>query len=120
MMWLQVNVPERLLVLSERAANMADLLRTVKRGDVVEGTVQKLTDYGAFVSINAADGTQHGTDVRPVQLSQTKSRLRPTVQPRGRSMPCLSHHGGMASLATSHPVFLVGIWLPGKMHRLSL
>lgn len=59
---IQVNVPERLLVLSERAANMADLLRTVKRGDVVEGTVQKLTDYGAFVSITAADGTQHGTD----------------------------------------------------------
>ena len=66
---MQVNVPERLLVLSERAANMADLLRIVKRGDVVEGTVQKLTDYGAFVSINAADGTQHGTDVRPAQLS---------------------------------------------------
>lgn len=62
-------MPERLLVLSERAANMADLLRTVKRGDVVEGTVQKLTDYGAFVSITAADGTQHGTDVRPVQFA---------------------------------------------------
>ena len=64
----QVNVPERLLVLSERAAYMADLSRTLKRGDVVQGTVQKLTDYGAFVSITAADGNQHGTDVRLVQL----------------------------------------------------
>jgi ribosomal protein S1 len=64
---VQVNVPERLLVLSERAAYMADLSKTLKRGDVVEGTVQKLTDYGAFVSITAADGNQHGTDVRLVR-----------------------------------------------------
>ena len=111
-------MPERLLVLSERAANMADLLRTVKRGDVVEGTVQKLTDYGAFVSINAADGTQHGTDVRPAQLSEGMSRPSPTVQPWGRNMRCLSQHGGMSSLAASHPVCLVGIWLPGWTHRL--
>ena len=83
---MQVNVPERLLVLSERAANMADLLRTVKRGDVVEGTVQKLTDYGAFVSINAADGTQHGTDVRPAQLSEIVYRSRPAMPPAGHNM----------------------------------
>lgn len=69
---VQVNVPERLMVLSERAAYMADLSRTLKKGDVVEGTVQKLTDYGAFVSITAADGTQHGTDVRLQQLRMLK------------------------------------------------
>lgn len=77
-------MPERLLVLSERAAYMADLSRMLKHGDVVEGTVRKLTDYGAFVSIRAADGSQHGTDVtfavpatqQPLSKSQCNYSMR--------------------------------------------
>lgn len=68
---LQVNIPERLLVLSERAAYMADLSKTLKQGDVVDGIVRNLTDYGAFVSIRASDGSLHGTDVSTAACSYT-------------------------------------------------
>ncbi len=55
-------------MLSERAAYLADLSKTLKKGDVVDGVVRKLTDFGAFVSIKGADGEMHGTDVRRMLL----------------------------------------------------
>ena len=61
---LQVNVPERKLILSERAAMLGDLLASLSPGDVVEGVVTRLTDFGAFVSLVGADGKMHGTEVR--------------------------------------------------------
>ncbi|GGH79044.1 small subunit ribosomal protein S1 [Pullulanibacillus pueri] len=54
------------LILSHRAvleekANEAkqNTLTSLKEGDVVEGTVQRLTDFGAFVDIGGVDGLVH-------------------------------------------------------------
>ena len=60
----QVNVPERKIILSERAAMLGDLLEALSAGDVVEGVVTRLTDFGAFVSLLGTDGKMHGTEVR--------------------------------------------------------
>lgn len=61
---VQVNVPGRQLILSERAAYMSDFVQTLKKGDVVEGVISKLTDFGAFLSMKGADGALHGSEVR--------------------------------------------------------
>ncbi len=61
---MQVNVPGRQLILSERAAYMSDFVQTLKKGDVVEGVISKLADFGAFVSMKGADGALHGSEVR--------------------------------------------------------
>lgn len=104
-------MPERLLVLSERAAYMADLSRTLKAGDIVEGTVQKLTDYGAFVSIRAADGSQHGTDVRldiPISLAFVTWFPLNLRQARCVDVPETARHHALAAgrcgAASSHCV----------------
>ena len=64
----QVNVPERKLILSERAAMLGELLQALRPGDVVEGVVTRLTDFGAFVSLAGSDGRMHGTEVRSLLL----------------------------------------------------
>ncbi|MDT8860030.1 30S ribosomal protein S1 [Alkalihalobacillus sp. MEB130] len=54
------------LILSQRAVldqeveeNKRNVLQTLKAGDVVEGKVQRLTDFGAFVDIGGVDGLVH-------------------------------------------------------------
>jgi len=43
---------------------MSDFVQTLKKGDVVEGVISKLADFGAFVSMKGADGALHGSEVR--------------------------------------------------------
>ena len=63
-MLLQVNVPERKLVLSEQAASIQEAAERLKVGQVVEGEVTRLVDYGAFVSIiDPESGEMQGANV---------------------------------------------------------
>ncbi|BAB05355.1 30S ribosomal protein S1 [Halalkalibacterium halodurans] len=54
------------LILSQRAvldeeveAKKKEVLASLQPGDVVEGTVQRLTDFGAFVDVGGVDGLVH-------------------------------------------------------------
>ena len=60
---LQVNIPERDLILSEQATMVEALAGSLNNGDVVEGVVTRLMDYGAFVSLRSPDGGMHGAVV---------------------------------------------------------
>ena len=57
-------MPERKLILSERAAMLSELIKLLKPGDEVEGVVTRTTDYGAFVSLVGSDGRMHGAEAR--------------------------------------------------------
>jgi hypothetical protein len=61
----QVNKPEGKLVLSERAAMTSQLAKQLKPGDIVDGIVTRLRDFGAFVSLRSPDGCMHGVEVPP-------------------------------------------------------
>ena len=39
------------------------IISKIKEGDIVEGTVKNLTDWGAFVDINGVDALLHITDI---------------------------------------------------------
>jgi small subunit ribosomal protein S1 len=63
---IEVDPQRRRLVLSERKAirqwrqlQKADLIESLKEGQVVEGTVTSLREFGAFVDIGGADGLIH-------------------------------------------------------------
>ena len=62
-------MPERKLILSERAAMLSELIKLLKPGDEVEGVVTRTTDYGAFVSLVGSDGRMHGAEARSQPLS---------------------------------------------------
>ncbi len=47
------------LILERKAAAKAALLATIKEGDVIDGIVKNITDFGAFVDLGGADGLLH-------------------------------------------------------------
>lgn len=63
---VELDREKRKVILSHRAVldEEADLkkeetLKKIQEGDVLEGTVQRLTDFGAFVDIGGVDGLVH-------------------------------------------------------------
>jgi small subunit ribosomal protein S1 len=63
---IEINRNRNRLILSERQAmqdvreaRKGEILDTLKEGDVREGTVTSITDFGAFVDIGGADGLVH-------------------------------------------------------------
>ncbi len=70
------------IVLSRRAimSKMRDkdrdkILEKIKEGDVIEGTVKNLTDWGAFVDINGVDALLHITDISWDRISRPSELL---------------------------------------------
>ena len=58
------------IVLSRKAAiqgtsveNKNDLISKINDGDIIEGVVKNLTDYGAFIDLGGIDGLLHITDI---------------------------------------------------------
>ncbi|WP_163101011.1 30S ribosomal protein S1 [Peribacillus alkalitolerans] len=49
----------RAVVQEEKGKHKQDLLSNIQVGQVLEGTVQRLTDFGAFVDIGGVDGLVH-------------------------------------------------------------
>ncbi len=47
------------LLVAEKAELQKKLFETIKEGDMVEGTVKNVTDFGAFIDLGGADGLLH-------------------------------------------------------------
>ena len=63
-------VDSRKSVLSENmSVNKADLMEKLKEGEIVEGIVKNITDYGAFVDLGGIDGLLHVTDISWKRIS---------------------------------------------------
>jgi len=67
---IEIDRPRNRLILSERAAmrevrrsRKGELLGTLKEGDIVNGTVTTITDFGVFVSLGDVDGLIHSSEL---------------------------------------------------------
>jgi len=58
-----IVVSRRSVLEESRAASRADLVANLKEGQVLEGVVKNITDYGAFVDLGGIDGLLHVTDI---------------------------------------------------------
>ncbi len=58
-----IVLSRRVLLEQEREAMKAALLERLEEGQIVEGTVKNLTEYGAFVDLGGIDGLLHITDM---------------------------------------------------------
>jgi len=47
------------LIVAEKAVMQKELFERIKEGDVVDGTVKNVTDFGAFIDLGGADGLLH-------------------------------------------------------------
>lgn len=55
----RVILSHRVVEEEEKQKKKQDLLQNIESGDVLEGTVQRLTNFGAFVDIGGIDGLVH-------------------------------------------------------------
>ena len=80
---IEVNRGQNRLILSERAASRemreerrAELIEKLEVGQILEGTVVRLTDFGAFVDIGGADGLIHLSELAWKHINHPKEVVK--------------------------------------------
>ncbi|MFL6689488.1 MAG: 30S ribosomal protein S1 [Alphaproteobacteria bacterium] len=58
-----IVVSRRAVLEERRAEERTSLVASLKEGQVIEGVVKNITDYGAFVDLGGVDGLLHVTDI---------------------------------------------------------
>jgi small subunit ribosomal protein S1 len=58
-----IVVSRRAVLEEKRAEERSELVASLAEGQVVQGTVKNITDYGAFVDLGGVDGLLHVTDI---------------------------------------------------------
>ncbi|WP_342643986.1 30S ribosomal protein S1 [Rhodoligotrophos ferricapiens] len=58
-----IVVSRRAVLEETRAEQRSELVQSLSEGQVVEGVVKNITDYGAFVDLGGIDGLLHVTDI---------------------------------------------------------
>ncbi|CDO60042.1 SSU ribosomal protein S1p [Candidatus Phaeomarinobacter ectocarpi] len=58
-----IVVSRRAVLEETRAVQRAELVENLTEGQVLEGVVKNITDYGAFVDLGGVDGLLHVTDI---------------------------------------------------------
>ena len=64
------------LLVAEKAEMQKKLLESIQVGDVVEGTVKNVTDFGAFIDIGGADGLLHISEMSWGRVENPKKVLK--------------------------------------------
>ncbi len=59
-----------------RAAAKENIFTAVKPGDALEGTVRRLTDYGAFVDLGGVDGLLHISEMSWARINHPREMFR--------------------------------------------
>ena len=58
-----IVVSRRAVLEESRQGQRDELLSRIREGDVLEGVVKNITDYGAFIDMGGVDGLLHVTDI---------------------------------------------------------
>ena len=70
-----IVLSRRVLLDEERKQLRGETLKNLKEGDIVEGTVKNLTDYGAFIDLGGMDGLLHITDISWGRIGHPSEKL---------------------------------------------
>ncbi|MDD2847055.1 MAG: 30S ribosomal protein S1 [Desulfuromonadaceae bacterium] len=74
-------VLSRRAVLEEERASIRDVtLEKLEEGQIVEGTIKNVTDYGAFVDLGGVDGLLHVSDLSWGRVGKPTDVLKPGQQ----------------------------------------
>lgn len=80
---LEIDRERKKVVLSNRQAEeerrvraKEDLFENVKPGDVLDGTVRRLTDYGAFVDLGGVDGLLHISEMSWMRINHPREMFK--------------------------------------------
>jgi small subunit ribosomal protein S1 len=70
-----IVLSRRLLLEEERKGLREETLQRIKEGEIVEGTVKNLTDYGAFIDLGGVDGLLHISDMAWGRIGHPSEKL---------------------------------------------
>ncbi|NNE25189.1 MAG: 30S ribosomal protein S1 [Rhizobiales bacterium] len=70
-----IVVSRRAIMEETRAEQRSELVQNLAEGQVVEGVVKNITDYGAFVDLGGIDGLLHVTDISWKRVNQPSDVL---------------------------------------------
>ena len=80
---IEIEPSENRLILShkavvetEKAAKKSELLASIKEGDKLEGSVARLTDFGAFVDLGGIDGLVHVSEISHAHVAKPSDVLK--------------------------------------------
>lgn len=71
----RIILSHRAVVEEEQEKKKQELLQSLKAGEVVDGTVQRITDFGAFVDIGGVDGLVHISEVAHTHVDKVSDVL---------------------------------------------
>ena len=66
----------RQLLVAKKAEMQKELFERIHEGDVVEGTVKNITDFGAFVDLGGADGLLHISEMSWGRVEHPKKMFK--------------------------------------------
>jgi small subunit ribosomal protein S1 len=72
----RVILSHRAVIEKEQTAKKSVLLDSIKVGSTIEGTVQRLTDFGAFVDIGGIDGLVHISQLSHTHIDKPSDVVR--------------------------------------------
>jgi small subunit ribosomal protein S1 len=71
-----IVVSRRAVLEETRAEARSELIANLKEGQVLEGVVKNITDYGAFVDLGGVDGLLHVTDISWKRINHPSESLQ--------------------------------------------
>ncbi len=71
-----IVVSRRAVLEETRAEERSELISNLKEGQVLEGVVKNITDYGAFVDLGGVDGLLHVTDIAWRRINHPSEALQ--------------------------------------------
>ncbi len=71
-----IVVSRRAVLEETRAEQRSELVASLKEGQVLEGVVKNITDYGAFVDLGGVDGLLHVTDIAWRRINHPSEALQ--------------------------------------------
>lgn len=71
-----IVVSRRAVLEESRAEARQDLIKGLKEGQILEGVVKNITDYGAFIDLGGVDGLLHVTDISWQRINHPSEALQ--------------------------------------------
>ena len=116
----------RQLLVAEKAALQKELFAKLKVGDVVEGTVKNVTDFGAFIDLGGVDGLLHISEMswgrveNPKKVFQVGEQLKVLVKDINDTKVALSLKFPETNpWAGAEEKYAVGTEVTGKVARMT-
>src|SRR5579863_4457656 len=71
-----IVVSRRAVLEESRAEQRSELIQGLKEGQILDGVVKNITDYGAFVDLGGVDGLLHVTDIAWRRINHPSEALQ--------------------------------------------